>query len=65
MDDETGEVEVISIKAAYEVGRALNPAMVEQQLVGGGWMGMSHALWETTEPTTRTAPTAPPTSTST
>ena len=24
--------------------------MVEQQLVGGAWMGMSHALWETTEP---------------
>ena len=50
VDDETGEVEVLSIKAAYEVGRALNPALVEQQLVGGGWMGMSHALWETTEP---------------
>ena len=50
VDDETGDVEVLSIKAAYEVGRALNPAMVEQQLVGGGWMGMSHALWETTEP---------------
>ena len=50
VDDETGEVEVLSIKAAYEVGRAMNPKLVEQQLVGGGWMGMSHALWETTEP---------------
>ena len=28
----------------------MNPKLVEQQLVGGGWMGMSHALWETTEP---------------
>jgi CO/xanthine dehydrogenase Mo-binding subunit len=50
VDDETGEVTVLSIKAAYEIGRGLNPRMVEQQLVGGTWMGISHALYETTEP---------------
>jgi len=50
VDDETGEVAVLEINSAYEVGRALNPRLVEQQLVGGAWMGMSHALWETTEP---------------
>ena len=50
VDTETGEVEVKSLKSAYEVGRALNPRMVEQQIIGGAWMGMSHALWETTEP---------------
>jgi len=50
VDDETGEVTVTGINSAYEVGRALNPKLVEQQLVGGAWMGMSHALWETTEP---------------
>ncbi|MFO1170773.1 MAG: molybdopterin cofactor-binding domain-containing protein [Hyphomicrobiaceae bacterium] len=50
VDDETGEVTVLGMNSAYEVGRALNPRMVEQQLVGGAWMGMSHALWETTEP---------------
>ena len=50
VDDETGEVTVLSVKNVYEVGRALNPAMVEQQLVGGSWMGISHALYETTEP---------------
>ena len=38
------------INSAYEVGRALNPKLVEQQLVGGAWMGVSHALYETTEP---------------
>ena len=32
------------------LGRALNPRMVEQQLVGGAWMGVSHALYETPEP---------------
>ncbi len=48
--DETGDVRVVKMTSAYEVGRALNPRLVEQQLVGGAWMGMSHALWETTEP---------------
>ncbi len=50
VDDETGEVTVLEINSAYEVGRALNPKLVEQQLVGGAWMGLSHALYETTEP---------------
>jgi len=50
VDDETGEVTVLSVKNVYEVGRALNAKMVEQQLVGGSWMGISHALYETTEP---------------
>ncbi len=50
VDDETGEVDVLEMNSAYEVGRALNPRLVEQQLVGGAWMGMSHAAWETTEP---------------
>ncbi len=50
VDDETGEVDVLSVKNVFEVGRALNPRMVEQQLVGGSWMGISHALYETTEP---------------
>jgi CO/xanthine dehydrogenase Mo-binding subunit len=50
VDTETGEITVLSLKSAYEVGRALNPRMVEQQIVGGAWMGMSHALYETTEP---------------
>jgi CO/xanthine dehydrogenase Mo-binding subunit len=50
VDDETGDVAVLDMQSAYEVGRALNPKLVEQQLIGGAWMGMSHALWETTEP---------------
>ena len=50
VDDETGEVAVLSLKNVFEVGRAVNPKLVEQQLVGGAWMGMSHALYETTEP---------------
>ncbi len=50
VDTETGEVKVISLKSAYEVGRQVNPALVEGQIRGGSWMGMSHALYETTHP---------------
>jgi CO/xanthine dehydrogenase Mo-binding subunit len=50
VDDETGVVEVLRMYSVYEVGRALNPAMVTQQVEGGAWMGMSHALFEATEP---------------
>ncbi len=50
VDDETGDVAVLKMTSTYELGRALNPKLVEQQLVGGAWMGMSHALYETPEP---------------
>jgi CO/xanthine dehydrogenase Mo-binding subunit len=50
VDDETGVVEVLELYNAYEIGRALNPAMATQQVEGGAWMGLSHALFETTEP---------------
>ena len=50
VDDETGVVEVLAMYNVYEVGRALNPAMATQQIEGGAWMGISHALFETTEP---------------
>ena len=50
VDTETGQVEVLSIKSAYEVGRQVNPALVEGQIRGGAVMGMSHTLYETTAP---------------
>ena len=50
VDTETGQVRVLSIRSAYEVGRQVNPALVRGQIVGGAFMGMSHALYETTEP---------------
>ena len=50
VDTETGEVKVLSIKSAYEVGRQVNPALVEGQITGGSVMGMSQALMETTAP---------------
>jgi CO/xanthine dehydrogenase Mo-binding subunit len=50
VDTETGQVSVLSLKSAYEVGRQVNPALVRGQITGGSWMGMSHALYETTAP---------------
>ena len=50
VDSETGVVTVLSIRSAYEVGRQVNPALVQGQILGGAWMGLSHALYETTEP---------------
>jgi CO/xanthine dehydrogenase Mo-binding subunit len=50
VDTETGEVTVLSLKSAYEIGQQVNPALVEGQIVGGSFMGMAHALYETTAP---------------
>jgi CO/xanthine dehydrogenase Mo-binding subunit len=50
VDTETGEVTVLSLKSAYEIGRVVNPALAEGQIRGGSVMGMAHALYETTQP---------------
>jgi CO/xanthine dehydrogenase Mo-binding subunit len=50
VDTETGEVAVLSLKSAYEVGRQVNPALVKGQITGGSFMSVSHALYETTAP---------------
>lgn len=46
VDTETGEVEVLSVVAAHDVGRAINPLAVEQQIDGGVVMGIGFALME-------------------
>jgi len=50
VETETGQVRVLRLTSAYEVGRALNPRLVHGQIVGGAWMGVSHTLYETTAP---------------
>jgi CO/xanthine dehydrogenase Mo-binding subunit len=44
VDTETGHVRVLRI------GCAINPSLVQGQIRGGAWMGMSHCLYETTAP---------------
>jgi CO/xanthine dehydrogenase Mo-binding subunit len=46
LDRETGEVEVLRHVVAQDVGRALNPALVEGQMQGGATQGLGWALWE-------------------
>jgi CO/xanthine dehydrogenase Mo-binding subunit len=50
VDTETGVVRVLRLSSAYEIGCAINPALVQGQIRGGAWMGMSHCLYETTAP---------------
>ena len=46
VDRETGSVEVLHYVIAQDVGRALNPAIVEGQLHGGATQGLGWALHE-------------------
>ena len=46
VDRETGGVRVLRYFIAYEVGRAVNPALVEGQLIGGAAQGLGGALME-------------------
>lgn len=46
VDEATGEVEVLRVYAAHDVGRAINPALVEGQMEGGVAMGIGYALTE-------------------
>lgn len=46
VDEETGQIEVKKIAAAFDVGKAINPDMVRTQMEGGAVQGMSTALLE-------------------
>jgi CO/xanthine dehydrogenase Mo-binding subunit len=46
VDRETGEVELVGHVIVQDVGRALNPALVEGQMRGGTAQGMGWALFE-------------------
>jgi CO/xanthine dehydrogenase Mo-binding subunit len=46
VDQETGRVEVLGHAVAQDVGRALNPALVEGQMHGGAVQGLGWALHE-------------------
>jgi CO/xanthine dehydrogenase Mo-binding subunit len=50
VDTETGAVTVLRLASAYEVGRQVNPQMVQGQITGGAVMGMAHTLMESVFP---------------
>ncbi|MGH3435066.1 MAG: xanthine dehydrogenase family protein molybdopterin-binding subunit [Sciscionella sp.] len=49
VDRGTGHVTVLRYLVAYEVGRAINPTLVEGQLVGGVAQGLGGAVYESFE----------------
>ena len=50
VDDETGDVRVIKLTQAYDIGRAMNPTLLEGQIDGGAVMGLGFGLLENCYP---------------
>ncbi len=46
VDTETGEVTVLKAAGCHDVGRAINWAAAEGQIIGGGMQGLGYALME-------------------
>ncbi|MFZ0448856.1 MAG: xanthine dehydrogenase family protein molybdopterin-binding subunit [Desulfatiglandaceae bacterium] len=46
VDEETGQVDILDYVAAHDVGRAINPMLLEGQIYGGVLMGVGYALKE-------------------
>jgi carbon-monoxide dehydrogenase large subunit len=44
--DELGKIWIDECDAYYDVGRALNPAMIESQIIGGSGQGIGQTLYE-------------------
>ena len=46
VDVKTGELEITDFVAAFDIGRAINPRLIEGQIEGGVAMGLGYALME-------------------
>jgi len=46
VDRETGKVKILNYVAAHDVGKAINPLLLEGQIYGGGLQGIGYALGE-------------------
>ncbi len=46
VDRDTGQVKILKYIAAHDVGRAINPMLLEGQVYGGAAMGIGYALTE-------------------
>jgi xanthine dehydrogenase molybdenum-binding subunit len=46
VDEETGKVKILKYVAAHDVGKAINPLLLEGQVYGGVMMGVGYALTE-------------------
>lgn len=50
VDDVTGEVTVTKLTQSYDVGKAINPSLVEGQIQGGAIMGLGLGVLESSYP---------------
>ena len=50
VDDETGNVRVLKMSQVYDVGRAINPTLIEGQIEGGAIMGLGLGVLENSYP---------------
>ena len=50
VDTETGEVDVLRVVCAYDVGKAINPLLVEGQIESGAVMALGASLMENLHP---------------
>jgi CO/xanthine dehydrogenase Mo-binding subunit len=50
VDDETGEVRVMRLVQCYDVGKAINPTLVEGQIEGGAMQGLGLGVLENCYP---------------
>jgi xanthine dehydrogenase molybdenum-binding subunit len=48
VDLETGEIEVLRVVSSHDIGRPLNPKLVESQQYGGTIMGLGYGMFEET-----------------
>ena len=46
VDEETGKVKILQYVAAHDVGKAINPLLLDGQVYGGVMMGVGYALTE-------------------
>jgi CO/xanthine dehydrogenase Mo-binding subunit len=46
VDKKTGEVKILNLIAAHDVGRSMNPTLVRGQIYGAAYMGVGFALTE-------------------
>ncbi|HNT43561.1 MAG TPA: xanthine dehydrogenase family protein molybdopterin-binding subunit [Syntrophorhabdaceae bacterium] len=46
VDRQTGQVKILNYIAAHDVGKAINPMLLEGQIYGGGLQGIGYALGE-------------------
>jgi len=46
VDKETGQIKILKYIAAHDVGKAINPMLLEGQVYGGATMGIGYALTE-------------------